>query len=230
MPNKTKKRRAWFRYDNGESDNRTICWSERQHDRTLLFPHQAVKKLPSISLAKQLDKINTNLKMNPYTDTQIVTTVPPGLSPGVKAKPNAFEIPLSTDELPFGPNKQSDKPQAEPPTTSELTKAKIEANDAINSVKNVASGKIDSLQTAARKGISGVYNQGKDKLLDIVGNSKERMNELITNVQGNIKNTVGNWLGGNSGGGRRTRRNGKRRRKRQRRRRQPKKTRRVHRR
>ena len=216
MNNKTRKRRPWFRYEEGGVGNRTVCWSEKPHDRKVLFPNRTKKEYVSPSLAKELERLDKNLDKNLYKQHDSVISSHPS-RPGADVQPHvkssASVKPLASEE-PSASEKPSasEEPSAnEKPSASELTEAKKDASDALKHVQSATMKQVDSLQTATKNKASGIYNQSKDKLFSMIGTSKERMKSFINNVRINLLNKTKTAL---QVGGRRTKRNKKRRRRR----------------
>ena len=74
---RSKPRQPWYRYTNGAKGDRTICWSERKHNRAKVFSMASSpvsKEYVGPTLAEELDK--THQTINEPVFTPVVTKTP----------------------------------------------------------------------------------------------------------------------------------------------------------
>ena len=227
---RSKPRQPWYRYTNGAKGDRTICWSERKHNRAKVFSMASSpvsKEYVGPTLAEELDK--THQTINEPVFTPVVTKTPSpssfadiGSDGAVGQSPDESKIPypgfyeMGKRDDSWGDEMMKVAPIVKKDGDAGSTAMKFgdadtlvkKPGDAGSETAMTAGEAVASVKKAGEAGANAMINTAKEKATNLYNTGAANAKAVLNNVRGtiakNLKNMV-NQISPKSiqGGGRR---------------------------
>jgi hypothetical protein len=203
---RSKPRQPWYRYTNGAKGDRTICWSERKHNRAKVFSMASSpvsKEYVGPTLAEELDK--THQTINEPVFTPVVTKTPSpssfadiGSDGAVGQSPDESKIPypgfyeMGNRADSWGDEMMEVAPIVKKPGDAGSNAMKF--GDAGTLVKKPGDAGAETAMTAG-EAVASVKKAGKAGANAMINTAKEKATKLFNTGTANAKAVLNNLRG-----------------------------------